>query len=263
MMTLDEMTIGRLAALYLDAEASATPVAPIRADIAGVSEAEMYAVQRELVRRKLAGGIQQVGWKAGATTAPAQASFGLSGPSYGVLFDHGAVADGGSIPLALLIHPRVEVEIAFHMAQDLIGPGVTPDQALDAAASVCAAFEVVDPRTRDWDVKMPEMIADNVFQARYVLGVQHVAAGAFDLGAVEAVLTKNGAEVARGTGTNVLGHPAMALAWLANRLADDGEHLRAGQVVLTGTLTPVVSVAAGDTLVADLGALGSVRVRFV
>ncbi len=261
-MTLDETTIGRLAALYLEAEAAATAVAPIRDDLAGVSEAAMYAAQREFVRRKLAGGIQQVGWKVGATTAPAQAAFGLSGPTYGVLFDNGAVPDGGSIPTALLISPRVEVEIAFHMEKDLAGPGVTPKQALDAAASVCAAFEIVDTRTRDWDVKMPEMIADNIFQARYVLGVQHIAARTLDLAAVHAVLTKNDVEAAQGTGANVLGHPAAALAWLANRLADDGEQLRAGQVVLTGTLTPVVPAAAGDTLVADLGELGSVRVRF-
>lgn len=262
-MTLDEPTISRLAALYLEAEATATAVEPIRDELAGVSEEAMYAAQREFVQRKLADGIQQVGWKAGATTAPAQASFGLKGPTYGVLFDNGSVPDGGSIAMAELIHPRVEVEIAFHMEKDLVGPGVTPEQALDAAASVCAAFEIVDTRTRDWDVKMPEMIADNVFQARYVLGVHHIAARTLDLATVEAVLTKNGEEVARGTGANVLGHPAAALAWLANRLADDGEQLRAGQVVLTGTLTPVVSVAAGDTLVADLGELGSVRVQFV
>lgn len=262
-MTLDEATINRLATLYLEAEATATPVAPIRADLGDVAEEAMYAAQREFVRRKLAGGAQQVGWKAGATTAPAQAAFGLKGPTYGVLFDTGVVPDGGSIAVSQLVHPRVEVEIAFHMARDLAGPGVTPEQALDAAASVCAAFEIVDPRTQNWDVKMPEMIADNVFQARYVLGVQHVAARTLDLAAVEAVLTKNGEEAARGTGANVLGHPAAALAWLANRLADDGEQLRAGQVVLTGTLTPVVAVGAGDTLVADLGELGSVRVSFV
>jgi 2-keto-4-pentenoate hydratase len=261
-MTLDATTIDRLATLYLEAERTATGVAPIRGELGAVDEEAFYAVQHELVRRKLSGGVQQVGWKIGATTALAQASFGLSGPTYGVLFDNGAVPDGGSIPMALLIQPRVEVEIAFHMARDLIGPDVTPEQALDAAASVCAAFEIVDPRTRDWDVKMPEMIADNIFHARYVLGVQHVAAHTLDLAAVTATLTKNVVEVAQGSGTNVLGHPAAALAWLANRLADHGEQLRAGQIVLSGTLTPVVPVAAGDTLVADLGELGSVRVKF-
>jgi 2-keto-4-pentenoate hydratase len=261
-MSLDATVIAALAQAYVHAEATATPLAPIRETYAEQSEDDFYAVQRAFVAQKIASGAQQVGWKIGATTPASQAAFGLQGPTYGVLFDLAAVPDGATLALAQLISPRVEVEIAFHLAMDLVGPHVTPEQALAATASVCAAFEIVDPRTQQWDVKMPEMIADNIFQARYVLGVQHVAAGSLDLAAVEATLAKNDTVVAQGNGTNVMGHPAAALAWLANRLADHGAQLHAGQVVLTGTLTPVTPVAAGDTLVADLGPLGSVRVRF-
>jgi 2-keto-4-pentenoate hydratase len=126
-----------------------------------------------------------------------------------------------------------------------------------------AAFEIVDSRTVGWSGKMPEMISDSVFAARYVLSEQLVPVAGLDLAALGVTLLKNGEQVAQATGANVLGSPANSLAWLANRMADHGRALRAGDIVLAGSLTPLVAAAAGDSFEASFDHLGSVRVRFM
>lgn len=262
-MPLTETQIAELAELYLRAEHEAAPIEPLGARFPGLTEEDAYAVQAELVRRKQAAGQRIVGRKGGATNPTAQANFGLSQAVYGTLFAQGAVVSGGVIELSQFIHPRLECEVAFRMASDLAGPGVTPEAALAATAGAMAAFEVVDARTIGWGAKMAEMISDNVFQARYAVSEQIVSATQIDLAAVEVVLYKNDAEVARATGANVLGSPANALAWLANRLADHGQSLRAGDLVLAGSLTPLVPIGPGDHFEAVFDHLGSVRLSFV
>lgn len=251
-----------LAARYLAAERAAAPIAIIREEFPDLTEDDVYAVQAALVAAKVAAGGVIVGRKCGATNPGAMANFGLSQAVYGTLFADGQVAEGGTIAMAGLIHPRLECEVAFRLGSDLAGPGVTAEQALAAVAGALAAFEIVDARTAAWGAKMPEMIADNVFQARYVLGHTLCAAGDLDLAALGVVLTKNGQEAARATGANVLGNPLNSLAWLANRLADHGLGLRAGAIVLAGSLTPLVPIAAGDTFAAAFEHLGTIRVSF-
>jgi 2-keto-4-pentenoate hydratase len=262
-MALDEQTVEELAELYLRAERDAVPVTPWRERFPGMGEDDAYAVQDVLVRKRMTAGGTLAGWKAGATNAGSMANFGLSQAVYGRLFAEMRLADGASLPSATLIHPRVECEVAFVMARDLAGPGVTPDSALEAVHGAVAAFEIVDARTEGWGAKMPEMIADNVFQARYVVGANVVPVSGLDLAAVGVVLHKNGVEAARGTGANVLGSPANALAWMANRLAERGHGIKAGAIVLAGSLTPLVPCAAGDTLEAVFDQLGAIRVSFV
>lgn len=262
-MALAEETIEELAELYLQAERDVVPIAPWRERFPAIGEDDAYAVQDALVRRRLTAGGTLAGWKAGATNAAAMANFGLSQAVYGRLFAEMRLADGAAIPAAALIHPRVECEVAFVMARDLAGPGVTPDAALEAVQGAVAAFEIVDARTESWGAKMPEMIADNVFQARYVVGANVVPVIGLDLAALGVVLHKNGVEAARATGANVLGSPANALAWMANRLAERGHSIKAGTIVLAGSLTPLVPCAAGDSLEAVFDRLGAVRVSFV
>jgi 2-keto-4-pentenoate hydratase len=262
-MPLDEQTIDELAEQYLRAERDAAPIAPWRDRHPGTTEDDAYAVQAALLRKRLVGGGTFAGWKAGATNPAAQANFGLSQAVYGRLFAQMRLADGAAIPTASLIHPRIECEVAFIMARDLAGPNVTAEAALAAVEGAVATFEIVDARTEGWSVKMPEMIADNVFQARYLLGDSVVPVADLDLAAVAVVLQKNGAEAARATGANVLGSPANALAWLANRIAEHGHGLKAGDIVLAGSLTPLIPCAAGDTLEATFDGLGTIRVSFV
>jgi 2-keto-4-pentenoate hydratase len=252
-----------IAELYLAAERQALPAEPIRERYPSLSEEDAYAIQAELLRRKLAAGGVVAGYKAGATNPGAQAAFGLSQAVYGTLLRHTAVVAGGAIERSQLIHPRLECEVAFRMAGDLAGPGVTPAAALAATAGAMAAFEIVDARTVSWGAKMPEMIADNVFAARYLLSETLVPAGGLDLPALSVTLHKNGAQMAQASGANVLGSPANALAWLANRMAEHGRSLRAGDVVLAGSLTPLVPAEAGDTFEASFDRLGALRVVFV
>jgi 2-oxopent-4-enoate/cis-2-oxohex-4-enoate hydratase len=247
---------------YLAAELLRQPIAPIREQHPDLSEEDAYAIQAALVSRKLAGGLAKRGYKCGATNQGAMTNFGLGQPVYAPLFDSGYVRSGASIERAALIHPRLECEVCFRMGSDLRGPGVTPEQAQAAAEAVCAAFEIVDSRTVGWNAKMAEMIGDNVFAARYVLSEQWVPAGGIDLAVIEAIVHKNGTEAARAMGSNVLGGPAISLAWLANRLADHGHYLAAGEIVMAGSLTALVPIEAGDAFVATMGGLGEVRVTF-
>ncbi|MCS6881680.1 MAG: fumarylacetoacetate hydrolase family protein [Oscillochloridaceae bacterium] len=259
-MILDQSTIVELASMYLRAERDAAPVPPWRERFPGVTEDDAYAIQNELLRLHLANGATLAGWKAGATNPGAQATFELRDAVYGRLLSERRLSSGVTLPMAALIHPRVECEVAFVLARDLSGPGVTPEAALAAVQGMVAAFEIVDSRTTGWAAKMPELIADNVFQARYVLSERVVPVTDVDLAALEVVLFRNGQEAARARGASVLGSPANALAWMANRIAAHGHALRAGQVVLAGSLTPLVPCAPGDTFEAVFDHLGPIRV---
>lgn len=251
-----------IAARYRSAERAAAPIAIIREEFPGLTEDDVYVAQAALVAQRVAAGGVVVGRKCGATNPGAMTNFGLSQAVYGTLFADRQVAEGSAVAMAQLIHPRLECEVAFRLGSDLAGPGVTPERALAAVAGAVAAFEIVDARTDAWGAKMPEMIADNVFQARYVLSDTALDAAGLDLAALGVVLLKNGQEAARATGANVLGNPLNSLAWLANRLADHGLRLRAGEIVLAGSLTPLVPIAAGDSFEAIFDHLGAIRVSF-
>jgi 2-keto-4-pentenoate hydratase len=262
-MPLDEQTIDELAERYLRAERDVAPLPPWREQFPDATEDELYAVQATLLNKRVAAGGTLAGWKVGATNPGAQVNFGLTQAVYGRLFAETRIADGDALPSAALIHPRLECEVAFVLARDLAGPAATPESALAAVEGVVAAFEIVDARTEGWGAKMHEMIADNVFQARYLLGGEIVPVRGLDLATLEVVLKKNGAEAARATGANVLGSPANAVAWLANRLADHGQMLKAGEIVLAGSLTPLLSCAPGDSFEATFEQLGTIRISFV
>jgi 2-keto-4-pentenoate hydratase len=261
-MPLDPAIIQNLAERYLVAERDATPMAPWHNDHPGLIEDEVYMVQAALLRLRHEAGGTLAGWKAGATNPGAQAAFGLTQAVYGRLLGEMRLADGDAVPRAALIHPRLECEVAFVLGADLGGPGVTPELALAAVERVVAAFEIVDSRTTGWAATMPEMIADNVFQARYLLSPTLLPGTGLDLAAIEVVLTKNGVEAARAKGSNVLGSPANALAWLANRVAEHGHRLRAGDIVLAGSLTPLVACESGDSFTATFDHLGSITISF-
>jgi 2-keto-4-pentenoate hydratase len=262
-MALSQTQIAAIAQTYFQAEHNAMPVEPISTQFPAISEDEAYRIQAALIDLKVASGQHLVGRKGGATNPGAQAAFGLSQAVYAAIFDHGAVVNGGVIEMSELIHPRLECEVAFRLAGDLRGPGQTAETAAAAVSEVLAAFEIVDARTANWAAKMPEMIADNVFQARYVLADHGLSPAGLDLAGLAVTLLRNGEPAAQATGANVLGSPLNALAWLANRLSDHGLDLRAGDIVLAGSLTPLIPIAAGDRFEATFDHLGTVRVSFV
>jgi 2-keto-4-pentenoate hydratase len=261
-MSTTEDVIAELASKFVAAEKERTPLEPIAALYPDLSADDAYRVQRVVVATKVRSGDRVVGKKVGATSQVVQQLLGIDEPIYGSLLESSRVENGGEIPLSHLIHPRVECEIAFLMGQDLAGPGVTVADVLAATEAVAASLEINDPRTRGWRVGMLEAIADNGLAARFVLGDRWVPVEDLDLPNVSVVLEKNAEEVAVSTGAAVLGHPARAVAWLVDKLAEHHQSLEAGQVVLPGSLTPIYPVEAGDRIEAEFEALESVSVRF-
>jgi len=221
---------------------------------------DAYEIQRRGRGLRLDAGERLVGRKIGLTSKAMQEALGVDQPDYGVLLASMVTRSGATIPISRLIAPRVEAEIAFVLDSDLPGPGVTRDDVLAATREVMPALEVIDSRVADWRITIVDTIADNASSARAVLGEARPLDG-LDLAAIEMTM-KVGARAEHGRGDAVLGHPAEPVAWLANALADYGEGLQAGDVVLPGALAKAVSVTGGQVAWADFGALGTASATF-
>lgn len=215
--------------------------------------------------------LQQAAWEArgravgghkiGLTAPAIQAQLGVGSPDFGVLLADEIDPSGAVVDLGALIAPRAEPEIAFTLATDLAGPGVDAERALTAVATVHPALEVIDSRVADWRITLVDTVADNASGARAVVGAG-VPVDGLDLAAVVCTSTLNGVTVATGTSDAVLGSPLNALAWLANTLGERGTGLRAGEVVLSGSITAAFDVADGDEVAAVLDGIGTVTARF-
>jgi 2-oxo-3-hexenedioate decarboxylase len=254
--------IGKWADYLLEAEARREAVAPITDTDPELTLDDAYRIQDELVTRRIAAGERLVGAKLGLTSRAKQASMGVYQPIYAWLTDGMVVPLEAPLPLGELIHPRVEPEIVFVLGRDLAGPGVTAQAVLDATASVCCGLEVIDSRYADFRFTLPDVVADNASASRFVLGPRRVAAD-FDLRLEGCLLEVDGKLVATAAGAAVLGHPAEAVALLANALALRGKRLEAGWVVLSGGLTDAVPLATGRHVDASFARLGHVGIRGV
>jgi 2-oxopent-4-enoate/cis-2-oxohex-4-enoate hydratase len=188
---------------------------------------------------------------------------GVFQPDFGMLTDGMVYNEGEAIPASTLIQPKAEGEIAFVLKKDLIGPGVTSADVLAATEGVMACFEIVDSRIKDWKIKIQDTVADNASCGVFVLGDRLVDPRGVDLNTCGMVLEKNGEIVATGAGAAALGAPANSVAWLANTLGRLGIALKAGEVVLSGSLAIMVPVKAGDSLRVSIGGIGGCSVRFV
>ena len=244
------------------ARLSARPVAPLGQSWPALTLADAYAVQEAGIAGRLAGGARVRGHKVGLTSRAMQEMLGVDAPDSGVLLEDMLVPDGGQLELARLVAPRVEVETAFVLREQLAGPGLTVDDVLDATDHVRTALEVIDSRIADWRITLLDTVADNASCAAVVLGEQQVGPREVDLAAVEGRLVREHAVLERGPGSAVLGHPALAVSWLAEQLAERGQALEPGQVVLPGACTRAVPVTAGDTVTGEVDGLGAVSVRF-
>jgi 2-oxopent-4-enoate/cis-2-oxohex-4-enoate hydratase len=188
---------------------------------------------------------------------------GVYQPDFGMLTDGMVYNEGQAIPANTLIQPKAEGEIAFILKHDLIGPGVSAADVIAATEGVMACFEIVDSRIRDWKIKIQDTVADNASCGVFVLGDRVVSPLDVDLNTCGMVLEKNGEIVATGAGAAALGAPANAVAWLANTLGALGIPLKAGEVILSGSLAIMVPVVAGDSLRVTIGGIGGCSVRFV
>ena len=239
-----------------------TPIAPLSSRGPAFSLEDAYRVQQRFIERRLQAGESVIGKKIGLTSRAVMNMLGVDQPDFGQLLSGMLYNDGESVPVSSLIAPRAEGEIAFVLKRDLIGPGLTAADVLAATEGVMACFEVVDSRIADWNIQIQDTVADNDSCGVFVLGNQLVSPRGLDLSLVGMALEKNGELVATGAGAASLGHPVNAMVWLANKLGSLGIPLKAGEVILSGSLAALVPVKAGDSLHMSLGGLGSCTVRF-
>lgn len=247
------------------AEASRTGAAcrPVRDLFDGGGDLEAaYAVQQLNVRRGLEAGRRIVGRKIGLTSIAVQRQLGVDQPDFGALFADMAVPDGGGVAAGRLLQPKVEAEVALVLGRDLPDRECTLVDVLRAVDFALPALEIVDSRVRGWDISLVDTVADNASCGLYVLGATPVPLTRVDLRAVTMAMTRGSETVSEGTGADCLGNPLNAAVWLACALAERGDPLRAGDLVLTGALGPMIPAAPGDVFEARISGLGSVRVGF-
>lgn len=262
-MKLTQQIIEQLAEHLENAELQAHDVVKITEAHPEMDWDDAYAIQNEILRRKLARGNKVVGLKCGLTSHVKMKQMGVETPCFGFLVDYFSVPDGGEIRIAELIHPKVEPEIVFVLKHALKGPGCHIGNVLAATDFVMAGLEIIDSRFRDFKFDLKSVIADNCSSSRFVLGGQAVPVNGLDLRTLGVVMEKNGEAVGIGAGASVLGHPAAAIAMLANHLGACGEEIPAGTMILSGGITEAVAVQAGDSVNLRIQALGSVGVRFI
>jgi len=237
------------------------PIAPISASHGIAGAAAAYEVAAINSRERLASGRRIVGKKVGLTSTAVQKQLGVDQPDFGVLFDDMEFLNGQDLPTSVLMQPKVEAEVAFVMGRDLAAPAPSWAEFLRSVAYALPALEIVDSAIADWKITLVDTIADNASSGLYVLGDQPVMLGGISLGDVGMEMHKNGQSVSVGTGAACLGHPLRAAYWLARMMAARGEPLRAGEIILSGALGPMVPLVAGDLIQAELGALGRVSCR--
>jgi 2-oxo-hept-3-ene-1,7-dioate hydratase len=265
---LDDPTVAECARRLYEAEQKRTPIRQLSLEFPEMTIEDAYAVQRALVDLKISDGRSVRGRKIGLTSKVMQRAVSIDEPDYGALFDDMFFDDGGTVPAGRFIQPRVEVELAFILSEDLKGPGVTLYDVLRASEYVTPALEILDARVQMRDPEtgrlrtIVDTIADNAADAGIVLGGRVVRPHDVDLRWVSALLLRNASIEESGVAAAVLNHPANGVAWLANRLAPHGVPLRAGEVILAGSFTKPVFALPGDTFVADYGPLGTVSCTF-
>lgn len=223
---------------------------------------DAYAIQRYWAEARVAAGASIVGHKIGLTSRAMQMASKMTEPDYGCLLDDMLYDDGARIPVERFLAPRLEVELAFVMAAPLAGPGARIYDVMRATEFVVPALEIIDYRT-EVPRAITDTIADNAAAGAMIVGGRTIRPMDVDIRWVGATLSKNGVIEESGVSAAIMGHPAAGIAWLVNKLAAHGARLEAGQIVLAGSFTRPVSIAAGDVIHADYGPLGAIGVSFV
>ena len=250
------------AARLIEAEATRVPCPPVRDLFPDGTIDDAYLVQQRVVEVTRSG-VRRVGRKIGLTSPAVQQQMGVDTPDFGVLLADMAYGDAEPIPATRLLQPKVEAEVAFVLGRDLPDTPVIASDVLRATDFVVPAIEVVDSRISDWDISIVDTVADNASSGVFVLGGSpRRLTDIGDLRDIAMTLTSDGATLSSGTGEACLGHPVNAVVWLANAVAERGVPLQAGEVILSGSLGPLVAVERGQVYEATLTGLGTVRARF-
>jgi 2-keto-4-pentenoate hydratase len=246
----------------IEAEETRVATGPLIDRFPSIEVEDAYEIQLLQIRKKLAAGRLVRGHKVGLSSQAMQRMMGVEEPDYGHLLDDMFVFENTCIDVSALLQPRAEFELAFILREPLPAPGCTVADVLRNTAYVAPSIEIIDSRIKDWNISLCDTIADNASSARVVLGGHAKPIDGLDLRLIAAIATKNGEIVETGATGAVLGNPAIAVAWLANKVQQFGVKLEAGHVVLPGSCTKAIDVASGDVITAEFSGLGTVTVSF-
>jgi 2-oxo-hept-3-ene-1,7-dioate hydratase len=261
-MALSESERRKCVETLLNAEKEKKQAVQLSVTYPHITIEDAYAISTAVAQHKIKGGAKLIGHKVGLTSKAMQASSQINEPDYGHLLDTMMIADGAKVPHASYCVPRVEVELAFILGRTLKGPGVGLTDVLRATEYVVPAMEIVDARIVN-PRKIFDTVADNGAAAGIVVGGRPIGPTDTDLRWVGGIMYRNSEIEETGLAAGVLGHPALGVAWLANKLGQMGVSLDAGHLVLAGSFTRVVFAQKGDTLHGDFGPLGGIAVQFV
>jgi 2-keto-4-pentenoate hydratase len=255
-----------IAEMLWNAQLNKEPCAPVREHFHGLDEHAQallaYNVQQVNVQRQVTDGRRVVGRKIGLTSPAVQKQLAVDRPDFGTLLDDMAIVDGEPIDTARLLQPKAEAEIALVLERDLNHERHTVADLIGATAYALAAIEVVASRIAGWNIRFVDTVADNASSGLFVLGTQPVSLSKLDLAGVSMQMTRGEEPVSQGKGSACLGNPLNAARWLADTLVQVGTPLRAGDVVLTGALGPMVAVEAGKAYTAQIDGFAPVRAIF-
>lgn len=267
---IDDQRRQQVAELLAHAEQTRKPIEPLVIGFPGIDVVDAYEIQLLGIRRRVAGGARVVGHKVGLSSKVMQDMMNVDEPDYGHLLDDMMLTEADPIRSSAYCAPRVEFEVAFILGEDLPGEGCTENDVVRATRAIVPSIELIDSRIRDWQIKIEDTIADNASSAGVVLGTKRIDPSTVDLTNIDVQVHVTGAGataprrfLADGRSDAVLGNPATSVAWLANKVSAFGVALRAGDVVLPGSLTRAIDVHPGETFTAVFGrGLGQVTATF-
>ncbi len=258
----------RAAADLRQAEKTATQIGLLTLRHPEMGMDDAYAIQNAIYRAKIDEGRSVIGWKIGLTSKAMQYALKIDIPDSGILFDDMLFQNGAVVPAGRFIQPRIEAEIAFVMKAPLGGNDVTREDVMTATDFVAPSIEILDTRIRRVDAASGktrtvfDTISDNAANAGVVLGAQRHSVDAFDLRWVGAITSRNGEVEETGLGAGVLNDPVKSVVWLARRMAQYGQSIRPGQIILSGSFIRPVECPNGTQIHADFGGFGSVDISF-
>ena len=256
------MTAEKIAERLRNASLTGESITPLSEEI-GVENIDLaYEIQNVNTSLRERNGARITGKKIGLTSTVVQEQLGVDQPDFGVLFDDMEILNGHSVSMQALMQPKVEAEIAFVLKHDLDNQNLTISDVINAIDYALPAIEIVGSRIKDWKIKITDTVADNASASHYVVGHSPKKLTEFDVVKAQMELSKNGEVVSSGTGASCLGSPLNATLWLAKKMVSLGNPLRAGELLFSGAVGPMVSVAEGDTISVQFDNLGSVSVEF-
>jgi 2-keto-4-pentenoate hydratase len=264
---LDSTQRETAADLLWAAERDLAPIDPLTETFPGIDAVDAYEIQLINIRRKVAAGARVRGHKVGLSSPVMQQMMGVDEPDYGHLLDSMVLSGAAPIPAGSYCYPRIEVEIGYVLGSALPGADCTEEDVLAATEYIVPSLELIDSRITNWQIKLPDTIADNASSAGVILGEARrtpaeLAERGVDLANIDAVLYCGDEEVARGNTSAVLGNPTWCVAWLARTVASFGVKLEAGHLIIPGSCTRAIDAKPGTAFRAEFAGLGTVTAEF-